>query len=93
MKYNIFESHKIHIIRKDKTSESIEGVLIQTNEKESVFHERDEVKSDYKKHTQDCDHPMEFRINYHDSAVVCKKCNCVIEQYGKPIIPPSKLGS
>jgi hypothetical protein len=92
MKYNIFENHKIHIIRKDKSSESIEGVLIQVNEKESVFHERTEIKSDCKEQSQDCDHPIEFREHYHDSSIVCNKCNCVIEQDGEPIVPPSKLG-
>lgn len=39
-----------------------------------------------------CDHPKDKRRNYHDASIVCDKCKCVIEQFGKKIDPPSKLG-
>ena len=38
-----------------------------------------------------CDHPKDEREDYHDCSVVCNKCGCVIEQYGKEINPPSPL--
>lgn len=36
----IFENHTLHIIKEDKTSEQLTGVMIQVNENESVFHVR-----------------------------------------------------
>lgn len=38
-----------------------------------------------------CNHPKEQREPYHDMTVKCNACNCVIEQFGKPINPPSPL--
>ena len=40
---------------------------------------------------EDCIHPLQFQESYHDSSVVCRKCNCIIKQFGKDIIPPSRL--
>lgn len=39
----------------------------------------------------DCDHPLQNRSSYHDSSIKCDKCNCIIEQFGEPIIPPTQL--
>lgn len=38
-----------------------------------------------------CKHPEDQREPYHDMTVKCCACNCVIEQFGKPIDPPSPL--
>ena len=38
-----------------------------------------------------CEHPLSARSSYHDQSVKCDDCNCVIEQYGKAIDPPSSL--
>ena len=38
-----------------------------------------------------CDHPKDQQEGYHDGAIKCNKCNCIIEQFGKEINPPSKL--
>jgi len=38
-----------------------------------------------------CDHPKDQREGYHDSAIKCNKCKCIIEQFGKEINPPVKL--
>lgn len=32
-----------------------------------------------------CNHPLEHRIGWHDSSVLCTNCNEVIEQYGVAI--------
>lgn len=39
-----------------------------------------------------CTHPESERENYHDNSVLCNACNCVIEQNGKALSEPSKLG-
>ncbi len=38
-----------------------------------------------------CTHPKGFLIDYHDSSILCSKCECIIEQFGKAINPPHKL--
>jgi hypothetical protein len=38
-----------------------------------------------------CSHPIEKRIGWHDSAILCDECDCIIEQYGKEINPPTKI--
>ena len=38
-----------------------------------------------------CEHPENKRRDYHDGAVICDECGCVIEQYGKPIENPTPL--
>lgn len=38
-----------------------------------------------------CEHPNDMRVAYHDEAVLCTKCNCIISQFGKEINPPHKL--
>ena len=38
-----------------------------------------------------CDHPSNELENYHDSAVLCNKCGCIISQFGKDINTPHKL--
>jgi len=39
-----------------------------------------------------CTHPESERESYHDNSVLCKACNCVIEQNGKVLSKPSQLG-
>ena len=39
----------------------------------------------------ECKHPINECESYHDNSVVCNSCNCVIEQNGKKIEPPSRL--
>lgn len=38
-----------------------------------------------------CDHPASKRMGWHDSAILRRGCNCIIEQYGEAIIPPNKI--
>lgn len=38
-----------------------------------------------------CEHPQDQVRGYHDSSLLCHKCNCIIEQYGKKIEPPTPL--
>lgn len=38
-----------------------------------------------------CDHPIEKLVNWHDDSILCDKCNCIIEQYGEKIDPPTSL--
>ena len=40
-----------------------------------------------------CTHPASQRRQYHDCTVVCGACNCVIEQFGKPLDEPCPLGT
>lgn len=40
----------------------------------------------------ECTHPERAREDYHDGSVMCRTCNCVIEQYGKLLNKPSPLG-
>jgi hypothetical protein len=39
----------------------------------------------------ECQHPAEKQQPYHDGAVVCTACNCIISQYGNKFNPPVKL--
>jgi hypothetical protein len=43
--------------------------------------------------SKECIHPENLREPYHDNSVVCKACNCVIEQHGKTLKEPSFLGA
>ena len=38
-----------------------------------------------------CPHPSRQLEDYHDGAVICNQCGCVVEQYGKPIENPQPL--
>lgn len=40
---------------------------------------------------EECKHPKEFQEDYHDASILCRKCNCIIEQFGVKINPPYKL--
>ena len=48
-------------------------------------------KEEKPKEVVKCDHPLSWQKHYHDASVVCTKCNCIIEQFGKKIDPPSRL--
>ena len=41
---------------------------------------------------ENCTHPESEREPYHDCTVMCRACNCVIEQYGKRLEKPCPLG-
>jgi hypothetical protein len=38
-----------------------------------------------------CNHPIEKRIGWRDSSILCDECDCIIEQYGKEINPPTEI--
>jgi hypothetical protein len=38
-----------------------------------------------------CYHPKEHQEYYHDFSILCTKCNCIIEQNGEKIDPPTSL--
>jgi hypothetical protein len=38
-----------------------------------------------------CTHPTHQHESYHDGAIVCKKCNCIISQNGKTFDKPVRL--
>lgn len=40
---------------------------------------------------QPCDHPKDMQTSYHDGAILCEKCNCIIAQYGKFFDEPTPL--
>jgi hypothetical protein len=38
-----------------------------------------------------CQHPADKQQPYHDGAVICTACNCIISQFGNKFNPPVKL--
>ena len=52
---------------------------------------RDPVPAEAVSSDAPCSHPEDKRASYHDESVKCDSCNCVIEQYGKPLAKPSPL--
>ena len=38
-----------------------------------------------------CDHPKYKQVGWHDSSILCEKCDCIIEQYGEKIDPATPL--
>jgi hypothetical protein len=41
--------------------------------------------------TPECQHPENMQQPYHDGAIICTACNCIISQFGNKFNPPVKL--
>ena len=41
--------------------------------------------------TTPCTHPADQLEDWHDSAVLCLACSCIISQFGESINPPTPL--
>lgn len=55
----------------------------------------DELNKPYedylKSFVEECNHPTENQVSYHDSTILCTKCNHIIAQFGEKIVPPVEL--
>lgn len=77
-------------------SDFCKPVSLKRNRQKNILWLHFETHKNYTHKTgeiiQLCEHPKEYHESYHDETVVCRKCNCMISQFGKTFDIPLPMG-